>query len=287
MSRTRATLALSACLAVAGLVAGGLPTSQAAPAPSAHLLRPLQGPDSGDFPGAEVPLGDADRRGAGLPPLAAATRGLAAMGAGLQVSWTQYGTPLSLTRDHGFLASGLTGSPVQVARAYLRTHAALWGLRPADVDALQQVVAAPLSQSTRAWSVSFNQTAGGLLVAQDGYVVVGVVDGKVASVTSSLVPTAVLGTLASTTPRLTAQQAVLAAAKDAGITRLSLADLRLEKVDKAGFQTVWARGLHQLQRARLRALPTTHDGVRLVWETDVQDVAGGRALAAISFVDAQ
>ncbi|MGZ6827309.1 MAG: M36 family metallopeptidase, partial [Mycobacteriales bacterium] len=47
------------------------------------------------------------------------------------------------------------------------------------------------------------------------------------------------------------------------------------------------RGLHQLQRARLRALPTTHDGVRLVWETDVQDVAGGRALAAISFVDAQ
>jgi hypothetical protein len=277
---------LTACIALSGAALGGLPASQAATPPSAHLQRLLQGPDSGDFPGAEVPVGDVDRRGTALAPLAAAKAGIAQMGAGMQVSWTQYGTPLNLTRDHGYLATGLTGSPVQIARAYLRTHAAVWGLSAADVDGLQSVIAEPLSQSTHAFSVSFNQRVSGLLVAQDGYVVVGVVDDKVALVTSSLVPTAVLGSLPTTTPALSVPQAVLAAAKDAGVTGLKASDLTLGKLDGAGFQTVVATGLHQLQRARLRVLPTTRFGAKLVWETDIQDVAGGRALATMSFVDA-
>ncbi|MCW2600831.1 MAG: peptidase fungalysin [Frankiales bacterium] len=286
MTRRRATLVLTAGVALSGALLGGLPTSQAATTPSAHLQRLLQGGDSGDFPGAEVPVGDADRRGSALAPLPAAKAGIAAMGHGMQVSWTQYGTPLNLTRDHGYLATGLTGKPVDVARTYLRTHAALWGLSPADVDGLVVVNNEPLSQSTHAYSVSFNQTVSGLLVSQDGYVVVGVVDDRVALVTSSLVPTAVLGQLPTTTPTLGVQQAVLAAAKDAGISGLTTADLTLGKLDLAGFQTVVARGLHQLQRARLRVLPTTEYGAKLVWETDIQDVAGGRALATMSYVDA-
>jgi len=290
LSRTRAALALGSCAAVAALVAGALPSS-AAPT-SAHRQRLLQGSDSGDFPGAEVPVGDADRRGPRLQPTATTRAAVASLGKGISVSsWTQYGTPLSVLREKSFLATGLTGSPVQIARTYLRDHAAVWGLAPKDVDALQVVETGPLAGSTTAYSISFNQKVGGLLVAQDGYVVVGVVrdaqGGRVAGVTSSLVPSRLLGSLPSGTPKLTVQQAVLAAAKDAGVTTLKLSDLTLKaQRDAAGFTQVVAKGLHQLQLARLRVLPTTDRGARLVWETDVQDVAGGRALATMSYVDA-
>ncbi len=281
---SRRALVPACAVLLAGLAAAGLPSQAAAPLPS--LTRPLAGPNAGGFPGAQVALGDADRRGPVLPPLATARKHLATMGPGLQVSWTQYGTPLNLTRDHGFLATGLTGTPAHVARAYLRAHAGLWGLSPADVDRLRLVVDEPLSQGGPGWSVSFNQVVDGVMVSQDGYVVVGVTGDKVAIVTSSLVPSRVLGSLPSTTRQLSVEKAVLAAARDAGLTRLSLADLTVGKVDPAGFRLVTAKGLHQPQRARLRVLPTTAHGARLVWEVDVLDVAGAEATATMSYVDA-
>ncbi|MCU1592956.1 MAG: peptidase fungalysin [Frankiales bacterium] len=286
MTPRRATLAITAGAALLGLGLGGLPTSQAAAPVSAHLTRALQGADSGDFPGAEVPVGDQDRRGSRLAPLGAAKEGLRQMGAGLHVTWTQYGTPLSLTREHDFLARGLTGTPVQKARSYLKTHAAVWGLSPADVDKLQVVISEKMPASANAWSVSFNQVVHGMLVSEDGYVVVGLVDDKVALVTSSLVPTSVLGS-PSMTPKISVQQAVLAAARNAGITSLHASDLTVaSKRTSSGFQSMTAKGLAQKQLARLRVLPTTHDGAKLVFETIVQDVAGSRALAVTSYVDA-
>ncbi|MCW2499083.1 MAG: peptidase fungalysin [Frankiales bacterium] len=288
MPRPRATLALTGALAAAALAAGLLPSSQAATLPSPHLLRPLAGPDSGTFPGSEVPVGDVDRRGPQLPPLASARAELARLGGDLNVSWTPYGTPLVLTREGDFLTAGLTGSPEAVARGFLTRHAGLYGLSADAVAGLELVSAEPLPQSTTAWVVLLRQKLSGIPLAEDGLVGVGVgVGGRVAYATSSIVPTAVLGRLASTTPKLSPQQAFLAAAKDVGVTKLGLGDLRLGKVDSAGFQTLAAKGLHQLQRTRLRVLPTTDQGARLVYETNVTDVAGGRALAAIGFVDAR
>jgi extracellular elastinolytic metalloproteinase len=285
VTRTRATVVGSALLAVGALLAGGLPSSQAAQPTSAHLKRLLQGGDSGDFPGAEVPIGDVDRRGPRLDKLASSVQAVAALGSTSVSSWTRYGTPLSLMKPKGYLATGLSGSPATVARSFLRSNAAVWGLSAADVDNLALVLNEPLAGSKSAYSVSFNQKVNGILVSQDGYVVVGVVDGKVAGVTSSLVPTSLLGTLASSTPALSPAKAVLAAAKDAGISNLKLADLRVGKV-LGDLQTVTAAGLHQLQYTRVRVLPTTDRGARLVYETAIQDVAGGRALAAQSQVDA-
>ncbi len=286
MTRRRATLALTTGVALTGLLAG-LPTSQAAVTPSAHLSRALQGGDSGDFPGAEVPVGDVDRRGPALAPLASARAALTALGGDLHVSWTQYGTPQTLTREKDFLASGFRGTPVQMARAFLRQQAGLFGLSADAIDRLELVNAEPLSDSTTAYVVLLRQTLNGLRIAEDGQVAVGLdTSGHIAYVTSSMVPTAVLGTLASSTPKLTPQAAFLKAAKDAGVTGLGLGDLTLGKVDGAGFQTMTAKGLLQLQRTRLRVLPTTDKGARLVYETNVTDVAGGRALAAIGFVDA-
>ena len=287
MTRRRATLALTVAVALTGLVAG-LPTSQAAVPISAHLLRPLQGGDSGDFPGAEVPVGDVDRRGPRLAPPAAAKAGLAGLGGDLHVSWTQYGTPLVLTRERDFLSTGLSGSPEQVARTFLKQHSGLYGLSADAIDALELVSDESLSDSTTAWVVILRQKLSGVRLAEDGMVGVGVgAGGKVAYVTSSIVPTAVLGTLHSTSPGISAKEAVLAAARDAGVTGLGQGDLSLGKVDGAGFQTLTAKGLHQLQRTRLRVLPTTDRGARLVYETDITDVAGGRALAVIGFVDAR
>ncbi len=282
---SRRALAPVCALALAGFVAAGFPSDASSPL-SAHLTRALAGADSGTFPGAQVEVGDADRRGPVLAPLTAATAHLRTMGQGVQVSWTQYGTPLNLTRDRGFLASGLTGSPEHVARTFLAQHSALWGLSVADVAKLQTIVNEPLSQSSDAWSVSFNQVVNGLLVSQDGYVTVGVKGDKVAIVTSSLVPTALLGSVPTTTPRVSVQRAVLAAAKDAGVSTLRLGDLTVGKLDGVGFRQVAAKGLHQPQRARLRVLPTTAQGARLVWEVDVLDVAGSNALATMSYVDA-
>jgi hypothetical protein len=282
----RPVVVLTAGFALSGLLLG-LPVSQAATKPSAHLSRALQGGDSGDFPGAEVPIGDADRRGPDLAPTATARAALAKLGRGAKTSWTQYGTPHTLTRDHDFLATGIKGTPVQVARTFLKQNSALYGLSPAAVDQLEVVSADTLSDTTSAWVVLLRQKLDGIRLAEDGLVAVGVgAGGKVAYATSSIVPTSVLRALATTKPKLSAKDAVLAAAKDAGVTGLDAGKLSLKKLDAAGFQTLTAKGLHQLQRTRLRVLPTTKSGARLVYETDVEDVAGGRALAVISFVDA-
>src|SRR4051812_30305958 len=232
----RAVVALIAGAALTGVVTG-LPSSQAAvETPSAHLLRPLQGGDSGDFPGAEVPVGDADRRGPDLAPTRAITSAVAGLGKGVKVSWTQYGTPLSLTRERDFLATEISGTPERVARTFLARHAAAYGLSPADVAQLELVSDEPLSDTTTAWVVLLRQKLSGIRLAEDGLVAVGVgAGGKVAYVTSSLVPTAVLGSLPTTTPRISPKAAVLAAARDSGVTTLKLADLSLGKLDGAGF----------------------------------------------------
>lgn len=281
MKPTRPALALVGLLA-AGLAASMISTASAVDPVSAHLKRPLAGPDSGTFPGSEVPLGDRDDRGPRKAPLRGAVDAVAGLGGGVSVSWNQYGTPRTLTRPGGWLATGLAGAPVDAARSFLKARSALVGLSPEEVDGLEVVYDVPLSGSP-AHVVLLRQRADDLPLAEDGLISIGVRNGSVASLTSSSVGSLRLNT---TTPVLSATAAVLAAAKDAGITTLGPGDLTLGPLDGAGFQLVNAAGLAQPQRARLRALPTTDSGLRLAWETDVLDVAGGRALAAITFVDA-
>lgn len=71
--------------AVAGVGAAALLLSLVAPAlaAGAPVPRPLTGPNSGDFPGAQVPLGSKDVRGTDLVPTAAAQAAIDALGARL------------------------------------------------------------------------------------------------------------------------------------------------------------------------------------------------------------
>jgi hypothetical protein len=279
-------LAGLALLAVGPVIAGTLPS--AAAAPSASTARPLAGADSAGFPGAQEGIGDVDRRGPRVAPLAGARGAVTALGAGTNVSWTQYGTVLSLTRTGGYLARGVAGAtPEAIARTFLARSAAMFGLTAAQVAQLQLVSALPLPESTQAHVVLLRQRAGALPLAQDGLLSVGVRGRDVAIVTSSAVPAATLARFNGTSPTLTPLDAVLAAARDAGVTGLTRGDLALTgKTDSAGFTLVTAQGLAQPQRARLRALATTDRGTRLVWETDILDVAGTEALATMSYVDA-
>src|SRR5689334_9749458 len=160
LSRRRAVV-LTAGVALTGLLAG-LPASHAADKPSAHLSRPLQGGDSGDFPGAEKPIGDVDRRGPDLAPAAAARAALARLGRGARTSWNQYGTPHTLTRERDFLATGIKGTPVQVARAFLKSNSGLYGLSADAIDQLEVVSADPLPGSTTAWAVLLRQKMNGI-----------------------------------------------------------------------------------------------------------------------------
>lgn len=286
MRLRKPVLAGLALLAAGPVIVGTLPSAGATS--TASTARPLAGSDAAGFPGAEQGIGDVDHRGPRLAPLAAARSAVAALGAGTAVSWTQYGTVLSATRAGGYLASGVAGAtPEAVARTFLARSAAMFGLTAAQVGQLELVSALPLPESTQAHVVLLRQKAGGLPLAQDGLLSVGVRGHDVAIVTGSAVPAATLARFNGTTPVLTPLDAVLAAARDAGIKDLTLGDLALAgKTDGAGFTLVAANGLAQQQRARLRALATTDRGTRLVWETDVLDVAGAKALATMTYVDA-
>ncbi|MCA1712190.1 MAG: M36 family metallopeptidase [Actinobacteria bacterium] len=282
-------LAGIALLAVGPVLAGTLPNAGATATPVVSALRPLVGPDGGGFPGAEVALGDVDARGPRLAPLAGARAALARLGGDVDASWTQYGTVLSATRAAGYLSRHVPGAtPEAIARTWLARNAALVGLTAKDVQGLELLSALPLPESDVAHVVQLRQRSHGILLAEDGLISIGVRGHDVVILTSSAVPAETLARISATRPALDALQAVVAAAKDAGVRNLGPDDVRLlGKNDGAGFTLVSATGLAQRQRARLRALGTTDGGgTRLVWETDILDVAGAKALATITFVDA-
>ena len=284
MSRRPALLALGAAAVAASVGASVLTPAQAGTPVSDHLTRPLAGPDSATFPGSEVPVGDVDDRGPRLPALPSARRVVQELG-DVEVSWNLFGTPSKLTRSGTPVATGFGGAPVDGARAFLTARAGLLGLSVDEIAGLELLTDTVLSGSD-VHEVVFRQRLGGLPLAEAGLVGVTLVDGQVFAVSSSIVPSAVLGDAPSLTPRLGAVDAVLAAARELGISTLGGDDLELlDGLNAAGFSVVQAAGLAQQQLARLRVLPTTDRGARLVWETAVQDVAGGRALAAASYVD--
>lgn len=154
MNRRRPLLLTAGLLPAVSLAASVVPSASADDPESDHLLRPLAGPDSGIFPGAEVALGDVDNRGPGLAPRLAA---------------------------------------VKAARGFLKAHSALVDLTPEQVDALELVYDQPL-QGSPASVVLLRQRVGNLALAEDGLISVGLRDGNVASLTSSAVGEQTLNT---------------------------------------------------------------------------------------------
>ena len=101
---------------------------------------------------------------------------------GARASWNRFGTPSSLLKTNGFLATGLGGDAVAAARSFLEQNKALYKLSSAsDLQLVNDVTLT----GTNAHAVLFAERYGDLVADWEGLIAVGVVDGKIAYVSSS------------------------------------------------------------------------------------------------------
>jgi extracellular elastinolytic metalloproteinase len=194
---------------------------------------------------------------------------------GATAMWNRFGTPRSLTKTRGYLATGLPSDPVATARRWIQQNRGLLGLTEAAARDLELVSSAPLGAGR---AILLRQRFDGLPAGRDGMLVVGVRNGRVAYASSSLARNTEL----SGERRLSAEAALRAAAARAGIELGALSGGRVE----AGWTVFDASSLTHPARARLVAVPTPTDGARRAWETELIDNAAAPAAYA-SFIDAE
>jgi extracellular elastinolytic metalloproteinase len=243
---------LRTCLAVCGstLVMVGVAAGGAVAAPS--------------FQGEHATPPDVDVRDGRVAP-SARQRDLAS---GLQVTWNRFGTPHAVAPRSGYLATGLSSDNATAAREWISRNLALLGISAAEAGDLEVVTAT-------GHAVLLRQTFDGISAGRDGLIAVGVKNGRVAYVSSSLAArTNVTGAR-----DMGAAAAVRAAAEQARMTAGTVSDAR----QRRGWTVLDATGLDRPAQARLVAVPTPRDGVRLAWETSLLEGDDGFA----SFVDAE
>ena len=222
-------------------------------------------------------LPDLDNRTGSVAPTTAQKNIAARMGA--TVRWNRFGTPQSLIRFGGYLATGLNGNPATAARNWIAANKELFRLSDFGVSNLELVSDTKLA-GTNAYIVLFRQKFGELTAAQDGMITVGIVNGKIAYVSSSAV-----GDQATPGPAsISATAAWLKAAQNVGLKPL-LGQIHKIRQD-AGWTLFDVTGFSHPQRSRLVAFPTPA-GARPAYETIVLDARGGRSLAYTHFIDAQ
>ncbi len=217
---------------------------------------------------------DIDNRAGRRSPSAAQKSAAASLGA--EVVWNRFGTPQSLIKHGGSLATGLPADAEAAARRFLVVNQTLFGLSDSEIAALDVRRHARMGEAS---SITFQQSFGGLDASPDGLVTVGVKGGSVAFVSSSLA--ANQGGLSAA--ELTAEEALLIAAGDAEL------DVDSSDVERSGSARGWTRfksdKLTHTQLARLVAVPTPTDGTRAAYETFViNNVA--EPVAYTHFIDA-
>jgi extracellular elastinolytic metalloproteinase len=190
-----------------------------------------------------------------------------ALASGLQVTWNRFGTPHAVAPQSGYLATGLSSNQETAARQWIARNLALLGIDAAAARDLEVVTAT-------GHAVLLRQRFDGLAAGRDGLIAVGVRNGRVAYVSSSLARGTVTGER-----EMGAAAALRQAARNARITPGTLSDARTRR----GWTVLDATGLDRPAQARLVAVPTPRDGVRKAWETSMLDGERG----AGSFVDAE
>ena len=102
---------------------------------------------------------------------------------GLSARWNKLGTPEVVARPGGYLATGLPSDPVAAAQEWIADNRELLGLSAESAANLEVVATNPIGDGA---SVLLRQRFGDLAAGLDGLIAVGVIDGKVAFVSSSL-----------------------------------------------------------------------------------------------------
>jgi extracellular elastinolytic metalloproteinase len=201
---------------------------------------------------------DFDNRAGSRNPSAAQEAAAASLGA--EANWNRFGTPQTLIKHGGYLATGLPADAEAAARRFLSTNSVLFGLSSGEVAALDLRRHARMGGAS---SITLQQSFGGLDASPDGLVTVGVKGGKVAFVSSSLAP----NQGSPDSAELTAEEALLIAADDSEL------NVDSNDIERSGSARGWTRfksdELTHTQLARLVAVPTPTDGVRAAYETFV------------------
>ncbi|GHJ53386.1 hypothetical protein Nm8I071_26930 [Nonomuraea sp. TT08I-71] len=247
---SRATTGATALLLAAGMVLTAGAGGQAAPRDEI----PTQA-QPGHLPGDSHDSKTKDNRKGRTGPTDRQQDRAAALGA--RVRWTDFGTPAVLTATGRPLATGLPADPAAAARAYVAANRDVLGLTAEGAAALEQLTVAPMGDGA---TVLFRQRFGDLPAAVDGMLAVGVRDGVVWHVSSSLARDG--GAPAPAT--ISADQARRAAAADAGLTAPTVL------------------------RTSLVAVPTADRGARAAYEVVLgADVTGADPAAFATYVDAR
>ena len=226
----------------------------------------------GDSPQA---LPDLDLRGSALPTAAQRT---AASRLGASVRWNTFGTPASIFAADGDLGPATGSDEVESARDWLLRNRAALGLSADQVGSLELVSSQKLADST-ARAVLFRQKFGQLSAALGSMVTVGVSDGRIVYVSSSLTRTTATPEEAKLTPVQAWQIAATSVGRETPLSAIS-------DVVENGWTRLDVKGFAQEQQVRLRALALADGSVRPVFETNVVDSQGGEALAYTLMVDA-
>src|SRR3954464_11187311 len=92
-----------------------------------------------------------------IAPTAAQKQAVSALGA--HAAWNSYGTPSSLIKVGGWLATGLSGSPVDVAKSFIDAHTALFKTSSANLELVNDVTL----HGTNAHAILFAQKFGSLV----------------------------------------------------------------------------------------------------------------------------
>ena len=223
--------------------------------------------------GEEGKLADVDnRRGR----RAATARQRERVKAGAEARFNKFGAPEAVSDPGAYLATGLPADDVTAARAYLKANRELLGLSEEAIAELEVLNAPEIGAGS---AVLFRQSFGGIPAGRDGLATVGVVDGKVAFLSTSLTTdTNLTGSV-----QISPADAVRTAAEAAGRSAEAISNIRTDN----GWTLMDVEGFSEPARARLVAVPTPTDGVRQAFEVLLMDVADSDPMGATSFVDAE
>jgi len=271
MSRSSRRRRAAVALALIAALAAGVP-STAAPAQRPRRARNIF------FQDETGALAGYDKREGRLPPSPRQLRMVRALGG--TARWNQFGTPISLIAYDGYLDSGLAGSPAIAARRWISSNRDLFRLTQGDVAGLELQHVLPLGRD--AWSVQYRQTYSGVPATVDGRITLALAGDRLVYVSSSAAP----GAAFDTHPAITARDALVRAAEDAG---WGISPAGISRARRDGDWSVFdVAVISEPGRARLRALPTPRAGVRLVYETLLidNDHTNGHPEAWVHFVDA-
>ncbi|GGN22166.1 hypothetical protein FHR83_002248 [Actinoplanes campanulatus] len=173
--------------------------------------------------------------------------------------WTVFGTPASLTATTAEpLAAGLPAEPVAAARAYVTGNLDVLGITTAAAESLELLTTRKLGEGD---VVLLRQRFGDLDAGRDGLISIGLRDGKVWHVSSSLARDAAAPQPAT----LTAAEAERVAAADAGITAPTLLGTKLVAVPTAD------RGARAAYQVALGAALSSADPVAYTTWVDARD----------------